>query len=72
MSQVALNVAIKLLNLFLIPFGNYHFVLTNGLMSERALEELDSLLLHASRNEPGASVKSMKSNIGIAVSALNR
>lgn len=37
----------------------------------RALEELDSLLLHASRNEPGASVKSMKSNIGIAVSALN-
>ncbi|KAJ0514920.1 hypothetical protein HanHA300_Chr10g0374961 [Helianthus annuus] len=38
----------------------------------RALEELDSLLLHASRNEPGASVKSMKSNIGIAVNALNR
>ncbi|KAJ0744826.1 hypothetical protein HanPI659440_Chr10g0392041 [Helianthus annuus] len=37
----------------------------------RALEELDSLLLHASRNEPGASVKSMKSNIGIAVNALN-
>ncbi|XP_071717306.1 uncharacterized protein [Rutidosis leptorrhynchoides] len=37
----------------------------------RALEELDSLLLHASRNEPGASVKSMKSNIGIAVSALD-
>ncbi|KAL8189458.1 hypothetical protein R6Q57_029024 [Mikania cordata] len=37
----------------------------------RALEELDSLLLHASRNDPGASVKSMKSNIGIAVNALN-
>lgn len=37
----------------------------------RALEELDSLLLHASRNEPGATVKSMKSNIGIAVNALN-
>ncbi|KAI3715348.1 hypothetical protein L6452_22327 [Arctium lappa] len=37
----------------------------------RALEELDSLLLHASRNQPGASLKSMKSNIGIAVNALN-
>ncbi|PWA47726.1 hypothetical protein CTI12_AA496390 [Artemisia annua] len=37
----------------------------------RALEELDSLLLHASRNEPGASIKSMMSNIGIAVTALN-
>ncbi|GKB14126.1 hypothetical protein Tco_0848049, partial [Tanacetum coccineum] len=37
----------------------------------RALEELDSLLLHASRNEPGASIKSMMSNIGIAVAALN-
>ncbi|KAK9078492.1 hypothetical protein SSX86_002549 [Deinandra increscens subsp. villosa] len=37
----------------------------------RALEELDSLLLHASRNDPGASVKSMKSNVIIAVNALN-
>lgn len=37
----------------------------------RALEELDSLLLHASRNQPGASLKSMKSNIGIAVNAIN-
>ncbi|KAI3803209.1 hypothetical protein L1987_31358 [Smallanthus sonchifolius] len=37
----------------------------------RALEELDSLLLHASRKDPGASAKSMKSNIGIAVNALN-
>ncbi|KAK1417032.1 hypothetical protein QVD17_26154 [Tagetes erecta] len=37
----------------------------------RALEELDSLLLHASRNDRGASVKTMKSNISIAVSAIN-
>nr|XP_043624703.1 uncharacterized protein LOC122596226 [Erigeron canadensis] len=37
----------------------------------RALEELDSLLLHASRNEPNASVKTMQSNIGIAVNAIN-
>lgn len=44
----------------------------NGFLFWRALEELDSLLLHASRNQPGASVKSMKSNIGIAVNALNR
>ncbi|KAF7129680.1 hypothetical protein RHSIM_Rhsim10G0107900 [Rhododendron simsii] len=37
----------------------------------RALEELDSLLLNASRNDPGASVKSMKAQIGVAVGALD-
>ncbi|KAK9273694.1 hypothetical protein L1049_018504 [Liquidambar formosana] len=37
----------------------------------RALEELDSLFLHASRNDPGASVQSMKSKIGIALNALD-
>ncbi|OMO67029.1 hypothetical protein CCACVL1_20847 [Corchorus capsularis] len=37
----------------------------------RALEELDSLLLHASRNEPDASVKSMKAKIGTALNALD-
>ncbi|KAK4787819.1 hypothetical protein SAY86_011652 [Trapa natans] len=37
----------------------------------RALEELDSLLLHASRNEPDASVKSMKAKIGVALNALD-
>ncbi|KAK2989442.1 hypothetical protein RJ640_018760 [Escallonia rubra] len=36
-----------------------------------ALEELDSLLLRASRNAPEASVKSMKSKIGIAIDALD-
>ncbi|XVF35267.1 hypothetical protein REPUB_Repub18cG0130900 [Reevesia pubescens] len=37
----------------------------------RALEELDSLLLHASRNEPEAAVKSMKAKIGTALNALD-
>ncbi|KAL8113460.1 uncharacterized protein LOC141668177 [Apium graveolens] len=36
-----------------------------------ALEELDSLLLRASRNDGETSVKSMKLKIGIAVDALN-
>ncbi|XP_021277645.1 uncharacterized protein LOC110411700 isoform X2 [Herrania umbratica] len=37
----------------------------------RALEELDSLLLRASRNNPEASVKSMKAKIGTALNALD-
>ncbi|KAL9258404.1 hypothetical protein AKJ16_DCAP07770 [Drosera capensis] len=37
----------------------------------RALEELDSLLLHASRNDPQASVKLMKGQIGLALNALD-
>ncbi|XP_030489669.2 uncharacterized protein LOC115706228 [Cannabis sativa] len=36
----------------------------------RALEELDSLLLHASRKDPGASVKSMKAQIVVALDSL--
>ncbi|KAG1342644.1 hypothetical protein COCNU_05G008730 [Cocos nucifera] len=37
----------------------------------RALEDLDSLLLHASRNDPTASVESMKRKINIALGALD-
>ncbi|KAJ0988469.1 hypothetical protein J5N97_006825 [Dioscorea zingiberensis] len=37
----------------------------------RALEDLDSLFLHASRNDPTASVESMKSKINIALGALD-
>ncbi|KAL7185643.1 hypothetical protein ACSBR2_027567 [Camellia fascicularis] len=37
----------------------------------RALEELDSLFLHASRNDPEASVESMKAKISIALDALD-
>ncbi|XP_039032657.1 uncharacterized protein LOC120167833 [Hibiscus syriacus] len=37
----------------------------------RVLEELDSLLLHASRNKPDASVKAMKAKIGTALNALD-
>ncbi|XP_030951142.1 uncharacterized protein LOC115974770 isoform X1 [Quercus lobata] len=37
----------------------------------RALEDLDSLLLNASRNDPGASVESMKGKINIALNALD-
>ncbi|XP_054798650.1 uncharacterized protein LOC129303386 [Prosopis cineraria] len=36
-----------------------------------ALEELDSLLLHASRNEPEATVKSMKAKISATLDALD-
>ncbi|MQL73662.1 hypothetical protein Taro_006003 [Colocasia esculenta] len=37
----------------------------------RALEDLDSLLLRASRNDPGASVQMMRQNIDIALVALD-
>ncbi|CAK8568472.1 unnamed protein product [Lathyrus sativus] len=37
----------------------------------RSIEELDSLLLRASRNDPGASVKSMKTNVKSALIALD-
>ncbi|XP_057959857.1 uncharacterized protein LOC131152169 [Malania oleifera] len=37
----------------------------------RALEELDSLLLRASRNNPEASIGLMKANIGTALDALD-
>ncbi|XP_008797406.1 uncharacterized protein LOC103712609 isoform X2 [Phoenix dactylifera] len=37
----------------------------------RALEDLDSLLLHASRNDPTASIESMKRKIDIALGALD-
>ncbi|KAF3446109.1 hypothetical protein FNV43_RR11288 [Rhamnella rubrinervis] len=37
----------------------------------RALEELDSLLLHASRNDPEASVKLMKAKINVALDSLD-
>ncbi|XP_060673013.1 uncharacterized protein LOC107420121 isoform X2 [Ziziphus jujuba] len=36
-----------------------------------ALEELDSLLLHASRNDPQASVKLMKAQINVALDSLD-
>jgi hypothetical protein len=38
----------------------------------RSLEELDSLLLRASRNDPDASVKSMKAKVRSAFIALER
>lgn len=37
----------------------------------RALEDLDSLLLHASRNDPSASVDAMRSKIIVALGALD-
>jgi hypothetical protein len=38
----------------------------------RALEDLDSLLLHASRNDPSASVETMRSKISVALAALDK
>ncbi|CAL4937842.1 unnamed protein product [Urochloa decumbens] len=37
----------------------------------RALEDLDSLLLHASRNDPSASIETMRSKITVALGALD-
>ncbi|KAJ8767337.1 hypothetical protein K2173_017381 [Erythroxylum novogranatense] len=37
----------------------------------RALEDLDSLLLHASRKDQEASIESMKAKIGVALNALD-
>ncbi|XP_020550084.1 uncharacterized protein LOC105164612 isoform X2 [Sesamum indicum] len=37
----------------------------------RALEELDSLLLRASRNDSGTSIESMKAKVATALGALN-
>ncbi|CAD6209816.1 unnamed protein product [Miscanthus lutarioriparius] len=37
----------------------------------RALEDLDSLLLRASRNDPSASVETMRSKISVALAALD-
>lgn len=42
------------------------------LLSPRALEDLDSLLLHASRNDPSASVDAMRSKIIVALGALDK
>ncbi|PKA55616.1 hypothetical protein AXF42_Ash006818 [Apostasia shenzhenica] len=37
----------------------------------RALEDLDSLMLHASRNDPTVTVQSMKSKINVALESLD-
>lgn len=43
-----------------------------SILSCSALEGLDSLLLRASRNDPGASIDSMKAKITTALNALDR
>ncbi|KAH8504627.1 hypothetical protein H0E87_012024, partial [Populus deltoides] len=50
--------------------GNGNAAFNNVDQCLSALEELDSLLLRASRNEPDASVKSMKAKVGIALAAM--
>lgn len=42
------------------------------LVVKRALEEMDSLFLRASRKDPNATVKLMKSQLGTAMTALDR
>ncbi|KAG9157058.1 hypothetical protein Leryth_009095 [Lithospermum erythrorhizon] len=51
--------------------GPVNKILTYCHLTFRALEDLDSQLLHASRNEPDISIESMKSEIGAAVNALD-
>ncbi|ONK65365.1 uncharacterized protein A4U43_C07F36360 [Asparagus officinalis] len=37
----------------------------------RALEDLDSMLLHATRKDPTASIKSMKNKVNVALGAID-
>lgn len=56
---------------------NFVFLVTHDAicvfnLSRSALEGLDSLLLRASRKDPGASIDSMKAQIATALNALDR
>ncbi|XP_057504243.1 uncharacterized protein LOC130787808 [Actinidia eriantha] len=68
----SLRVNIRAVAQYASDSGNGKTAFQNVDQCLRALEELDSLLLHALRNDPAASVESMKAEIGIAVDALDR
>lgn len=66
----SLRVNIRAVAQYASDAGNGNAAFNNVDQCLSALEELDSLLLRASRNEPGASVKSMKARIGSALTAM--
>ncbi|XP_061963652.1 uncharacterized protein LOC133688243 [Populus nigra] len=66
----SLRVNIRAVAQYASDAGNGNAAFNNVDQCLSALEELDSLLLRASRNEPDASVKSMKAKVGIALAAM--
>uniref|UniRef100_A0A2P2KAT7 DUF7880 domain-containing protein n=1 Tax=Rhizophora mucronata TaxID=61149 RepID=A0A2P2KAT7_RHIMU len=67
----SLRVNIRAVAQYASDAGNGNTAFSNVDQCLRALEELDSLLLHASRNDPEASIKTMKEKIGVALNALD-
>ncbi|KAB1219841.1 hypothetical protein CJ030_MR3G009483 [Morella rubra] len=67
----SLRVNIRAVAQYAVDNGNGKIASDDVDQCLRALEELDSLLLHASRNDPEASIALMKGKIDIALSALD-
>ncbi|MED6155942.1 hypothetical protein PIB30_010290 [Stylosanthes scabra] len=67
----SLRVNIRAVAQYASDSGNGKTAFNNVDECLRSLEELDSLLLHASRKDPDASVKSMKAKISTALTALD-
>lgn len=67
----SLRVNIRAVAQYAIDNGNSKSAFNSVDQCLRSLEELDSLLLHASRNEPDASIKAMKAKIDNALDALD-
>lgn len=67
----SLRVNIRAVAQYASDSGNGKTALNNVDDCLRSLEDLDSLLLRASRNDPDASVKSMKAKVSSALIALD-
>ncbi|XP_052171107.1 uncharacterized protein LOC127787218 isoform X2 [Diospyros lotus] len=68
----SLRINIRAVAQYAVDSGNGKTAFQSVDQCLRALEELDSLLLRASRNDGEASVESMKTKIGTAIDALDR
>lgn len=68
----SLRVNIRAVAQYALEDGNGNIAFDNVEQCLRALEELDSSLLRATRNDRGVSIESMKTNIDTAVLALDR
>ncbi|XP_023546526.1 uncharacterized protein LOC111805621 [Cucurbita pepo subsp. pepo] len=68
----SLRVNIRAVAQYALEDGNGNIAFDNVDQCLRALEELDSSLLRATRNDRGTSIESMKTNIDTAVLALDR
>ncbi|XP_022962618.1 uncharacterized protein LOC111463014 [Cucurbita moschata] len=68
----SLRVNIRAVAQYALEDGNGIVAFDNVDQCLRALEELDSSLLRATRNDRGTSIESMKTNIDTAVLALDR